>query len=102
MAFLKLASQSLEICSSRRFDLRGFNVCVLGGSILGFNLGVVNDCLVNMDVSEDGTLEDREWVWGRVVSIPVSLWVIGSSGDRGVLSKETLRMRVCWSPFLCI
>lgn len=39
MAFLKLAIQSLEIRSSRRFDLRGFNVCVLGGSILGFNLG---------------------------------------------------------------
>lgn len=70
--------------------------------ILGFNLGVVNDYLVNMGVSEDGTIEDREWVWGRVVSIPVSLWVIGRSGDRGVLSKETLRRRVCWSPFLCI
>lgn len=33
--------------------------------ILGFNLGVVNDCLVNMGVSEDGTIEEREWVWGE-------------------------------------
>lgn len=69
MAFLKLAIQSLEIHSSRRFGLRGFNVCVLGGSILGFNLGVINGYLVNVGVSEDGTIEDRAWGRGRVVSI---------------------------------
>ena len=69
MAFLKLAIQSLEIRSSRRFDLRGFNVCVLGCSMLGFNLGVVNGYLVNVGGSEDGTIEDRVWGRGRVVSL---------------------------------
>lgn len=69
MAFLKLAIPSLETRSSRRFDLWGFNVCVLGGSILGFNLVVVNGYLVNVGVSDNETIKDREWGWGRVVSI---------------------------------